>query len=301
MKSVVYIVSAAVLVLAAIVALFIVKSRKAKKIQLEQEEKTTTLPVTGETDGSVPARHLVTIGNAQHVGSRKDQQDSFGISSIDDNVVSERGVLAVVADGMGGLNNGGVLSKAAVRAALRSFQNEPAEKNDEMLLLRTLKRAKDAVADTGVTDGGTTFIAVLIHNRQLHFVSVGDSRISLMRNGGLIQLNREHVYGRELDDLVLNGSLSEQEAALDKQRAALTSYLGKSGDITIDRNINPIPLFNGDKIILMSDGVYGYLTENELTELLMNEPMAAAAAVQNALVAKQNPSQDNLPIVILEV
>ena len=286
-------------VLLVIIGLFLF--RKRGQGQESREEESTTLPVGDQAEFAVPERQLVTIGNAQHVGARNDQQDSFGISSIDRAAVAERGVFAVVADGMGGLNNGGLLSKTAVQAALRSFQNESPEKSDEASLLRILKRAKDAVAETGITDGGTTFVAALIHNRQLFFISVGDSRIYLMRNGGLIQLNREHVYGRELDDLVLNGMRTEQEAAIDKQRAALTSYLGKTGEVTVDRNINAIPLFNGDKIILMSDGVYGYISESELTELLLREPMEAAGAVQNALLEKQNPSQDNLTIIILEV
>ena len=168
-------------------------------------------------------------------------------------------------------------------------------------MLRILKRAREAVANSGLTDGGTTFVAVLIRNQQLHFVSVGDSRISLMRNGGLIQLNREHVYGRELDDLALNGILSEEEATRDRQRAAITSYLGKQDEINVDRNINAIPLFSGDKVLLMSDGVYGYLPEAELVELLRQKPMPAAEAVRNALLAKKNAHQDNLTIIILEI
>lgn len=53
----------------------------------------------------------------------------------------------------------------------------------------------------------------------------------------------------------------------------------------VDRNINAIPLFSGDKVVLMSDGVYGYLPETELTGLLRGEPTEAAEAIQTKDVA----------------
>lgn len=254
---------------------------------------------TAATAFSVPKRGGILIGNAQHIGARKEQQDSFGLSNLD--TLAATGLLAVLADGMGGLSNGAVYSKVAVQAALQSFKTETPEKSDEATLLRVLKRAREAVAETGLNDGGTTFVAALVRNQQLHFISVGDSRISLMRNGGLIQLNREHVYGRELDDLALNGVLTEEEATRDRQRAAITSYLGKQDELIVDRNINAIPLFSGDKLVLMSDGVYNYLPEAELTELLYQKPMKAAEAIQAAIVAKKNPRQDNMTVIVLEI
>ncbi len=258
-----------------------------------------TAPVKASGSCAKPVRGGIQIGNAQHIGARKDQQDSFGLSNLE--TVSSTGLLAVLADGMGGLSNGAAYSRTAVQAALQSFREEGLEKTGEATLLRILKRAREAVAHAGLSDGGTTFIAALIRGQKLHFLSVGDSRISLMRNGGLIQLNREHVYGRALDDLAAKGLLSEEEAYGDLQRAAVTSYLGMSDDLAVDRNINPIPLFSGDKVILMSDGVYGYLSEEELTGLLRQPPMQAAEAVQARLLEKNNPHQDNLTVIVLEI
>ena len=286
--------------IAIVVLLFFFLKKRGKNYQ--DDEISTTVPVAGNVSFVMPNHQGITIGNAQHIGSRETQQDSFGISSSDEAVIARSGLLAVVADGMGGLSNGAIFSKAAVQGALRSFQNEPPEKNDGATLLRVLKRARESVAETNLDDGGTTFVAVLIRNRELHFISVGDSRISHMRNGGLIQLNREHVYGRELDDMAVNGVLSEEEAEHDRQRAALTSYVGKMGELSIDRNINPIPLYSGDKVILASDGVdEKFISEAELTELLRKPPMEAAEAVKNAIIAKKNPKQDNLTLIVLGI
>ena len=285
----------AVAMIVAVVVCLVLFFRKKKK----KPEEARTKPVHAPDSYQAANHGAILIGNAQHIGARKDQQDSFGISSMD--AVSSVGLLAVLADGMGGLNNGSVYSKTAVQAALQSFRDERAEKSDEATLLRILKRAREAVENTGLTDGGTTFIAALIRDQMLHFISVGDSRICLMRNGGIIQLNREHIYGRELDDMAANGLLSEEEANSDTQRSAITSYLGKTGELELDRNINAVPLFSGDKVILMSDGVYGYLPEQKLTELLYQKPMKAAEAVEKAILEKNNPHQDNMTIIILEI
>ena len=180
----------AVAMIVAVVVCLVLFFRKKKK----KPEEARTKPVHAPDSYQAANHGAILIGNAQHIGARKDQQDSFGISSMD--AVSSVGLLAVLADGMGGLNNGSVYSKTAVQAALQSFRDERAEKSDEATLLRILKRAREAVENTGLTDGGTTFIAALIRDQMLHFISVGDSRICLMRNGGIIQLNREHIYGR---------------------------------------------------------------------------------------------------------
>ena len=275
--------------------------RNSKKKRDEDDAPTTPISGTGGVALFVPSHGDILIGNEQDLGSRSEQQDSFGVSSIEKESIEKRGIFAVVADGMGGLSNGAVYSRTAVNAALKSFREEEPEMNDEATLLRVLKRAKNAVAETGFADGGTTFVATLIRNCQLHFISVGDSRISLMRNGGMIQLNREHVYGRELDDQALNGIISELEAHDNRQRKALTSYLGKQDDVAIDRNINPIPLYSGDKVVLMSDGVYGFISEKELTECLLHKPMEAAVAVKQAVLAKRHPKQDNMTIIVIEV
>ena len=277
------------------IALVFFLTKRARNIK----ETPKTAPVGAPASTAASEHRGIQIGNAQHIGSRTDQQDSFGISDI--KKISNTGLLAVIGDGMGGLSNGAAYSKTAIQAALKSFGDEKPEEKDEATLLRVLKRAREAIEASNLKDGGTTFIAALIHDRQLHFVSVGDSRICLMRNGGLIQLNREHVYGRELDDLAARGLLNEEDALNDQQRAAITSYLGMPDRLEVDRNINAIPLFSGDKIVLMTDGIYNRIAEEALTELLRQAPMAAAEAIQNKILEENNPDQDNLTIIILEV
>lgn len=300
-------------VLAALVLLAVVLFVRRRKKHRESENMTVAEKLTpAETVSPVMVgaeiaqaeggeSKEIEIGSTQHIGARTEQQDVFGVSSDNPAVVAKFGLLAVMADGMGGLSCGAAYAQTAVQTALDSFREETPEKNDEATLLRILKRVREAADEMEQRDGGTTFIAVLIRNRKMHFVSVGDSRIYLLRGNGLLQLNREHIYGRELDELAMNGKMSEWEASHDKQRAALTSYVGKQNEITVDRNICPIPLYPSDKVILMTDGVYNFLPEEDLTRLLSLPPMEAARVVQEAILVRKAPGQDNLSIIILEI
>lgn len=259
------------------------------------------LQTSSKRESDLPKRGTIVIGNAQHIGMRSEQQDAFGISENDEKVASEKGLLAVLADGLGGLSNGKEYAQTAVNAALHSFREEKNEQSDDITLLRILRRASDAILRNDIADGGCTFVACLIKDEHLSFISVGDSRISLMRNGGLIQLNREHIYGRELDERMEDYRKADSDVSELKKRLLLTSYIGKPGEVKIDRNTSPIPLYSGDKVVLMSDGIYNGLTEEELSLLLLQEAMAAAGAVQKRLTEHMRPDQDNLTIIVLEI
>jgi serine/threonine protein phosphatase PrpC len=115
----------------------------------------------------------------------------------------------------------------------------------------------------------------------------------------LMQLNREHTY--ELRQLVrsVNGEMSISDALNDPKGAGLVNFLGKGEISAIDMPVSPIRLVQGDKIILMSDGVYNALTDDELTEALAAPTEQAALNVRSAVAAKNFSNQDNYTAVII--
>ncbi|MHC1761984.1 MAG: PP2C family serine/threonine-protein phosphatase [Negativicutes bacterium] len=245
-------------------------------------------------------------GNAQHIGARSEQQDSFGFSAFDDTgFVQHAGVLAVVADGMGGLALGKDSSATAVRTFLATYAvKEPEEKIGDVLD-RALHAANRAVnrraAEAGVEgEAGTTLVAAVIHEGRLFRISAGDSRIYLFREGRLRQITTDYNYGRILDKMVEKGEMSSSEASSHPSRAALTSYLGKA---SVDDYDHPsdlsLELVSGDKILLASDGLFGFLQEEDIVRLVEAEPQPAAEALVHATVAKQSPYQDNVTVAIL--
>jgi protein phosphatase len=244
--------------------------------------------------------------NAQNVGARPEQQDAFGFSDWDQgDFVAHGGVLAVLADGMGGMDRGGAASRAAVTTFLAAYQKKTSGESIGAALVRSARAAHDAVvslaADGPAGSVGTTLVAAVIHDAQLHWLSVGDSALYLHRGETFSLLNTPHNYGRELDASAARGEISPATASADPQRQALTSYLGSLSLDEIDQNHEPYALLPGDCLLVASDGLFRTLEEDEILSRLKIQPPDPAAALLEATLAKQNPHQDNVTILSIKV
>jgi protein phosphatase len=244
-------------------------------------------------------------GNAQHQGARETQQDSFGFSDLDDRpFVAHAGLLGVVADGMGGMAHGGAAGMTAVRTLLQEYAAKTADESIPDALLRSLRLANDAVVDMARQAGtpdevGTTAAVVVVHDAALHWIAAGDTRIYVCRDGRLTQVNPDHVYGAELDAKVAAGEISASAAADDPDRAALTSHLGMARVRIIDRSLRPLPLLEGDRVLVCSDGVYRALTLDEMAAPLTDNPQRACETLVARVHAKRLDRQDNMTAIII--
>lgn len=242
------------------------------------------------------------VGKLHAQGARSSQQDSFYVSP--EALYPDRGVLAVVADGMGGLADGDRVSQEAVRSIMnRSFEladTVPAEQR----LLELLATANGAVnrllGCEGIGRCGSTLLLGWLVGDKFHYLSVGDSRVCLYRGGVLTQLNREHNYRRELELRAVNGEGTLEDAGSHPRAAGLTSYLGMGQLKYVDIPDEPVTVMPGDRIILMSDGVYNALTNTELARCLELDARAAADAIGEAIEAHAWPGQDNYTAVIIQ-
>ena len=131
---------------------------------------------------------------------------------------------------------------------------------------------------------------------------MGDSRICLWRNGGLIQLNQEHNFHHDLTLLALQGDLELEEADRDPRRESLTSYIGRGFPRSVEWNPEPIQLLPGDQILLASDGVYRALSQNELANCLQECTAQKAVQSMHAMIQEKALSnQDNYTGVVLRL
>ena len=133
----------------------------------------------------------------------------------------------------------------------------------------------------------------VVHDAALHWIAAGDSRVYLWRAGRLTQVNADHVYAADLDVKVVKGQISEEEAREDPDRDALTSHLGMTPLRHIDRNLDPHPLFEGDRVLICSDGLYRALALDEIAAPLAGNPQRACETLVERAVAKGHPRQDN--------
>lgn len=240
----------------------------------------------------------LTVGKAQTIGARENQQDSYSVSG------DEQTVLAVVADGMGGLQNGAEISGIVSYVFKEGFMGLKASSQPEVELVNIVRMANEqACGYIGTSAGGqsgSTLVATYIRDGKLYFASVGDSRIYLMRNQQLVPLNREHIYAYELDEKVVNGEMSDEKALSHRERKSLTSYIGMGSLKHVDRNLTPLTLQKDDVILLASDGVFNTLSETEMIEALnKSNPQEAAIQLIEEVGYKAKPGQDNATAVVL--
>ncbi len=240
------------------------------------------------------------VGYAQTIGKRPNQEDSYGASTSDVQI-QEKGLLAVVADGIGGMEDGQIASSAVVRTMFSGYSEQSKKMTLADRLLRLATSAQSSVLSINHSASlhcGSTVVSILADGDQLSFLSIGDSRIYLYRGGALLQLNREHKFGPVHDENVALGYTSDCIDA--RRRAAITSYIGRENMTQIDRNTQPLKLMHGDKILLMTDGVFESLCADELVACLGVEAQLAAEQVIAAVERKSIPHQDNATVVIVE-
>lgn len=265
----------------------------------------TVLTTTPRTELRPSQTSAVQVGPAQYgkthnIGARPAQQDSLGQVAL----AQGRGVLAVVADGMGGLSGGEQVSQAIVRAMLGyAARLQPGQADG--VLQEMVRRVNDDVnrmlGPDGLYKSGSTLVAALVQDGLFHWLSVGDSRIYLYRNGRMIQLNQEHTLLQEWMPDILNGKLRYEDAVKNPDGVKLTSFVGMGQLKHVDATLRPIRLSQGDRVLLMSDGVFNTLPEPAMERILAGCPDVQQAADQfeKAILSAKMPGQDNFTAVIL--
>jgi protein phosphatase len=241
--------------------------------------------------------------HAQHIGARHYQQDSIGLADPEDHAfLAHGGFLAVLCDGMGGMEHGDVASQTAVRAILDAYAQKLPTESIPAALERAAREANEQVIAAalalGLKEGvGTTLVAAVLHEGYLYFVSVGDSAIYHVRGGDIHMVNRPHVFANLLDQAAERGQISRSEAAHHPERESLTSFIGIHDLHEIDQNTEPWPVSAGETILLASDGLFKTLEPPEIMECLTGHPQSWPQALVTRTLDRQRPGQDNVTVV----
>jgi serine/threonine protein phosphatase PrpC len=251
-------------------------------------------------------------GNAQHIGARSSQQDSFGFGDPEDETfLAHGGFVAVVCDGMGGMEHGDLASRTAVRTFLDAYQRKTPDESIPDALERSVREANDRVVEMAHSLGaaesvGTTLVAAVMQDTQpssksMYFISVGDSGLFHISDGQLQTVNRPHIFANILDTAVSRGTLSKEQALLHPERESLTSFIGVGVLEEIDRNVDPWPIADGDTILLASDGLFKTLTADEVLESLHGNPQTWPDALVARTLEQGYEHQDNVTVLSVTV
>jgi PPM family protein phosphatase len=212
-----------------------------------------------------------------------------------------KGRLAIVADGMGGYEGGLEASRLAVET-VRYIYDHDFSGDPQTSLSAGLQAGHNAIQRYAFehpqfSGMGTTCTALSIVDGQLSFAHIGDSRLYLIRGESTTRLTRDHSYvGR----LVENGIVRSEDAETHPQRHILTAALGSGRELTPDTPEHPIPLQDGDLLILCTDGLWSVIGEQQLSLIAhANAPAQACRKLVEAALDRGAP--DNVTVIILRV
>lgn len=275
-----------------------------KKEEPEPDLEQMTVEIFTEEAEEEPEKEKkpIELGISSIQGTRKYQEDTvFGHAE------GER-ALAIICDGMGGLAGGAQASQTAVESLAGAYFAGEGLENIPEFWKAEARQADRVVFELEDEQGqklscGTTVVAAMIENGVLYWLSVGDSRIYIIRGEEIVVVNEAHNYRAQLDDMLQKGEISQEKYQEEEYRAeALTSYLGMGNVSMIDVNQNPFPLKQGDAVLLSSDGLYRSLTDEDILKIVRQEGVGVQQAAENltaVALEKSSNSQDNTSVVIL--
>ena len=222
------------------------------------------------------------------------------VRPADPGVIDAKGILVLVADGMGGHSAGEVASEICCAAVHRAYYDDASATPQALrgALLEANRLIFEAASrDPRLHGMGTTCTALVLRGWQAFWAHVGDSRLYLARDDGLYQMTQDHsVVAR----LVADGQLARAEARHHADRNVILRALGTHPDVQVDAVEQPLDLRPGDRFLLSTDGLTDPVDDGELLQVLGSG--AAAAACQGLVArARAHGAPDNVTAVVVDV
>lgn len=204
------------------------------------------------------------FGAATDIGSRSEQQDRLAILHSRNG----RRHLVVVADGMGGLQNGAQAAQILIDVASEHFARYKHGNPYDFLdrICRTAHKAINELPVDGGSSPGTTALLLYIDKRTASWAHVGDSRLYHFRNGSFLKHTNDH----SLLQLMVDKGLVEKDTAPAEMRNQLYMRLGGEGSPEPDFNESEVE--DGDLFLLCSDGFWQPMQPDEMIAALKQYP-----------------------------
>lgn len=238
------------------------------------------------------------------IGQRESQQDSGYVAACDNEI------LAVVCDGMGGIAGGQQASLAAVEKFIACYDESERYATDRRTWMENAAdQVDDAVYLLKGEDGnrlgaGTTLVAVHTKEDELSWISVGDSRLYIIRNGEMLQITNDHNYFLQLNQKLENGEIDKEQYRIEAcEGEALLSYAGMGGLTLKDISDEPLRLLPGDSLLLCTDGLYRTLSDDKICRMISRDNTMAQVSENLAQAVRDaaSPEQDNYTYVLIHI
>lgn len=236
------------------------------------------------------------------LGTREEQQD-FALFKKE-----KQSLFAVVCDGMGGLKGGSEASMIAATEMMTLYEKKEKEESISEFLLNAVDILDEKICNlvdenNAKLHAGTTIVAVSVEEDRLNWLSVGDSRLYIIRGKEIVQATRDHNYNLNLKAMLESGALSEQEYNKEKVRGeSLISFIGIGGIEVMDISRKPLILQNDDYILITTDGLFKLMSDQEIMQIIKsgkNVNESADLLIEGSL-KRAVKYQDNTTFVLIK-
>ena len=249
------------------------------------------------------------VGIAQSVGIQRDSNED-SLFTLTNNLVSNgRTVnfgLYIIADGMGGHENGELASSIAVRKlsayVINTFFLPSLSSIDHQLDISLQEVMRDGVMNAhqaiklAAMGSGTTLTAALIVGDQITIAHVGDSRAYAIDHTGHHQLlTHDHSLVKRLEEI---GQITPEEASVHPKRNLLYRALGQGDQLEPD--ITSFSTCDWSKLILCTDGLWGVVPENEFLHIIASTSEPQIACELLVMSANTHGGPDNISVVMVQ-
>jgi serine/threonine protein phosphatase PrpC len=248
------------------------------------------------------SQYKIEAGTGQHIGDRKEQQDRAALFAAPK---APGYMMAVLADGMGGLSGGALAAEQVIRTAQLNFERfTPATDSVEAMLDTIGHEAHTVIKLSGMSaekqPHSTMVILVLTPDGSAIWAHVGDSRLYRFDGPNFAERTVDHSF---VEKLISEGKLTPEEAKNHRLSNLLANVLGASTTnlfVTIRRYEG---LKAGDTFLLCSDGLWHYFNDVELgAALAMNSPRdASEMLIKKVRERSAGTNGDNCTMAIVKL
>jgi len=231
--------------------------------------------------------------------SREINEDSVrSVQPHDLAIKAARGVLVVVADGMGGHSAGEVASQLAVNTIHHAYYRHAGEAGPA--LRESFEEANRVIYEAAGRDSrlsgmGTTCTALAVCEGRAFCAHVGDTRLYLVRGKEIYLMTEDDSAVRAM---VANGALTAAEARHHADRNVILRALGTHPAVTVSSWTQGFPCRAGDAFLLCSDGLHELVSDDEIRGIVVGRSDLAAceALVQ---LARSRGGPDNITVALV--
>lgn len=248
------------------------------------------------------SQYKIEAGTGQHIGDRTEQQDRTALFAAPK---APGYIMAVVADGMGGLSGGALAAEQVIRTAKQAFDMFSPQTDDVENMLETVARDAHTIIKLTAFSSekkphSTMVILVITPERRAVWAHVGDSRLYRFDGPNCAERTIDHSY---VETLVRDGKLPREEAQNHPLSNVLVNALG-SHDHELKVSVRCYDgLKAGDSFLLCTDGLWHYFSDAELgAAIAMNSPRQASEMLINkARERAAGTSGDNCTLAIVKL